>query len=444
MSRALAIGLVRRQLVEQASDPGDGLFADSSATLRPGVRATIAKYLHREFRELTALVDYCEFLDYLRPGGPAGDVRVGLGDEVVAAMLDQFGRCGGTRIRGRVTDLVTDGSTCRGVRYEQAGVSGHLLCDDVVLASGGFCGLFADGVGINSGYLMGTYARHGGVLANLEMFARFALGNLDRKVPVYPFEFNGPPRLLRADEPAAELLSVLAACEGDFLDLSTFHRYWLGNLDVPHTATSAQGAFRLAPIRGFSMGGMVRSAVAGTLSNVHAIGECAYDLAVDSVSGKPLATYLAYGGMLADELAERTRPPSSSSPASPGVDAHGVDAHGVDAPGDARLREEIEQGLSAFQDTRFSIDAAARFVRWCRDERRARRGELAGNEDLDLLILAEAYACSVLVRTESRGFFHRPDFPAPDPALAGKVTMARYDAKTDQVVASMVRQSEWD
>ena len=68
------------------------------------------------------------------------------------------------------------GDICLGLYYERAGRPGRIACGHVVLASGGFCGLFPDGVGYNPGYLLGTYARKGGTLANLELFNRFSLG----------------------------------------------------------------------------------------------------------------------------------------------------------------------------------------------------------------------------------------------------------------------------
>ncbi|MFS8104545.1 FAD-dependent oxidoreductase [Lentzea alba] len=430
VSRALSIGLMRRQFVEDATARRAEFFTDSSASLPPAVPPLIAEYLGREFDALTELVRYREFLQYLMPVVPERGLRVGLGDEVVAAVLAEFQRCGGIRLRGRVTDLVMEGDACRGLHYEQGGVHGQLFGADVVLASGGFCGLFADGVGSNSGHVLGTYARHGGALANLEMFARFPLGDLDRKVPVYPFELEGAPHLMRADATAHELIELLEVYDGDLVDLEVFRRYWIRNFDVPHTIASPRGRSRLGPIKGFSMGGMAISMTGETVRNVHAVGECAYDLAVDSVSGKPFATYLALGGMLADQLADRRH----SSVVEPGS---GVSR--ANASADAQLRALVEQGLSSFQDNRFSFERAERFVDWCRTERRVRqREDCTGNEDVDLLILAEAYACSVLARTESRGFFYRPDFPAPDPALAGAVTVARYDASADQVLASLV------
>ncbi len=427
VSRALSVGFVRRQVLDHVTTGGPDAFLDSSTTQDPGYREMMAGYLPREFEELTRIVSYSEFDEYLRPGDPATGVRVGLGDEVVAAVLARFEEFGGVQIQGRVTDFVVDEGICLGLRYQFDGVPGRIACNDVVLASGGFCGLFADGVGTNSGYLLGAYARHGGALANLELFARFALGDLDRKVPCYPFEFDGPPRFLRAGEPAGELAHALDDYAGDLLELDVFRHYWIPHLDMPHTAETSRGAFRMGPIKGFAMGGVAPSTAGNAPRNIHATGECAYDLAVDSISGKPFPTYLARGGMLVDELTQR------SGSGSPTVDFAAGESQ---ADADPLLRKELGHRLDSFQDTGFSVTTAERFIQWCRDERRRRRDERC-HEDVDLLTLAEAYACSALARTESRGFFYRPDFPAPDPALAGRHTVARYDAATDRIVVGM-------
>jgi aspartate oxidase len=424
-SRQWAFGLVDRRVLGCATAPAADVFADGSRTQDPAYAPMMAEYFAEEFDELSRLVEYAPFgEEYVHPRLPEPGIHMGGGGSVVDAVLARFEELGGTRIHGRVTDLVVDGDLCLGVRYEHKGVPGRILCAELVFASGGFCGLFEDGVGGNTGYLLGTYARHGGRLASLELFNRFALGLPDRKRPLYPSDFDGRPRLLRAGERAAELERALEAYRGDRCDVDVFAHYWTRNLDVPHTVELADGAFRLGPVRGFSMGGMATSRSATALRNVHATGECAYGLAVDSISGKPFPSFLAMGRMLADALTKR----------STGVPDTDFDAGGARPGADASLRKEIRHRLDAFQDSRFSMTSAEEFARWCRRERGRRRADgTYDNEDVDLLILAEACTRSAMARRESRGFFFRPDLPTADHSLDNQVTLARYDAADDQV-----------
>lgn len=357
-----------------------------------------------EFAELTELVRYHPFGEFLRPDEPLGPPRLGAGDVVVRAILAKYAELGGVRITGRVTDFVMDGDRCLGVRHQHDGVPGRVRCGDLVLASGGFAGLFADGSANNSGHLLGTHLRHGGHLAGLEMFSRAALGDLDRKRHLYPFDFDGAPQPMRGDVPAPELL----AHQGD---LAAFRGYWIDHLDEPHTIATTSGVRRLGPVRGFAFGGG-----APGRTNVHAVGECSYHLLAESVVGKPFGTFLAQSGALAARLADRAT--AGTTDFAPGAPQR-----------DALLRKDVEQRLDTFADARFTVERAESFVRWCREQRS--RTEIL--EDVDLLLLAEAYAVSVLARAESRGFFHRPDRPECDPAFDGRHTTAHYDADADEV-----------
>ncbi|WP_020672109.1 FAD-dependent oxidoreductase [Amycolatopsis nigrescens] len=426
LSRQWSPGLVNRRVLDCTSDPDTApqVFADSSTTGDPAYPPMMLERAAKEFGELSRMVEYTPLGPYLRPHDPVPGIHLGAGDGVVRAVLDRFEALGGRRVSGRVTELVMDGDLCLGLRYEHEGRPHRIRCGDLVLASGGFCGLFADGVGTNTGYLLGTYARHGGELANLELFNRFALGNLDRKTPLYPFDLEDA-RLLRAGEPATELTKALDRYTGDRCEVDVFAHYWTANFDVPHTVESPRGSTRLGPVRGFAMGGMANPRPGAAPRNVHAVGECAYGLSQDSLSGKPFISFLVRAGLLADELGERE---------------DGTDfATGGPVPGpDLSLRNEVRVRLHAFQDNRFTASAAEEFARWCRDERARRRARRADSEDLDLLVLAEACARSTLAREESRGFFFRPDFPGTDAELDGRVTLARYDETEDRVRVALV------
>lgn len=430
LSRIWAPGVIRKTVIDGSKSPAE-VFADRSTTQDPSYRRLMAKRAVQEFNAYTKVVDYYTVDErFFHPVNPHTGIRLTVGDSVVATILRHYEQLGGKRTQGRVTDLVIDGGVCLGLRYEHGGASGRILCAEVVLASGGFCGLFPDGVGYNPGYLLGTYARSGGALANLELFNRFSLGDLDRRRPLYPFDLDKGMRLLRDGEPAEELAQGLQSFYGDQCDIELFARYWSKHLDTPHTIELAQGTFRLWPVRGFAMGGMApRMATATTPGNVHAIGECAYGMSLDSVTGKPFVSFLAAGAELAQELAAKSTR-STHEDFAPAAAA---------APVDTSLRDEVGRRLFAFQDTRFSIAAAEAFIDWCARQRRERSREAnRDSESIDLLILAEAFTKSVLARRESRGFFFRPDFPHQDPALNGQVTVARYVPARDEVEVTWV------
>lgn len=396
------------------------VFADITTTQAPGYQTMMVEQLRTEFAELTRLIEYGPLMGFFHPRINHPGIVLGTGNLVVSAIVEAYQELGGVVVKGNCFELVMDGTTCAGLHYRNGEHTGQIRCGELVLASGGFCGLFADGVGDNPGTLLGTYARHGGRLANLEWFNRFALADIDRRRPLYPFDLAGGYRLGRAGEPADELQGLLDRFTGPEGDREVFARYWRNNLDVPHTIELREETVRLAPVKGFSMGGIATEfGGGGAPSNVHATGEAWYGLVVDSVTGKPFGSFLARGAVLAAELAER-----------PAADLSGGLPSAPVAPGLTKeLRDDIRSRLDAIKDHRFEVDAATSLIDWCRYER-DRTADLAAT---DQLILTEAYVASVLTRQESRGFFCRPDFPETNPGYDGLLTVAAYDPDTRSV-----------
>jgi hypothetical protein len=129
-------------------------------------------------------------------------------------------------LAGTVTDLVVSDGRCRGVRLVTQGTWATALAGDVVIASGGVSGLFGDGGTGGTGLLLGTCARAGVALDNLEMFHRFALGDLTHGRPLYPFDLHGA-RLLRDGRPATELTDLLRTTPPQRVDLAAWRSYWV-------------------------------------------------------------------------------------------------------------------------------------------------------------------------------------------------------------------------
>ncbi len=421
-----AAGIIDQRVLDCDPATAPEVFADASTTQSPALQQIMVEQVRAQFNDLSELVGYGTKDQFVAPCVKGVGSPLGAGARVVGAVLSRFRELGGTVLRGRVTDLVVDGDTCRGVHFERDGMPGVLSCNEVVFASGGFCGMFADGVGDNTGYLLGTYARHGGRLANLEFFNHLPLGDLDSGWPLYPFDLVGA-RLFRAGDPAIELTEATAKWAGHDVDMDVFRNYWMHNYDVPHTAVLADRTVSIGPVKGFAMGGIAHSLSTGSISNVHATGECRYGLSVDSLNGKPFASYLVMSAELADELVSTMSPTEDLA------------ISDVPPTTDSTLIDEVRQRVDLFQNARFSVDIAQEFIRWCEITRaRLLECDRTDTEAADLLVLAEAYGRSVTARRESRGFFYRPDFPDTDPGFDNIMTVAAYDCGTNQVRVSLV------
>lgn len=176
------------------------------------------------------------------------------------------------------------------------------------------------------------------------------------------------------------------------------------------------------------MGGIAHNHSATNLINIYTTGEARHDLVADYQHGRPWACYLATAGLLRDVLSER----SGTS--------HVQDFPVMPVPAmvQSSLLAEVHLQLKEFQDHRFSESGAERFVEWCHKTRQHLSPERMGC--FQILILAEAYALSALVRRESRGFFFRADYPSTDPEMGQRTTLAYYNTDNDCVVVDLLTQ----
>jgi L-aspartate oxidase len=428
VSQLAASVLYQPVLADAAAAARTGALDDATTTRPPGYQSLVEEFLADEFAELQRLVPYMPSNDVLIPRHEVPQPRLGAGGEVLSTVLGRFAELGGRTLRARVTDLVIDGDTCRGLRFVSGGVPGSVLSGAVVIASGGVSGLFGDEGTGNPGLLLGTCARAGAVLDNMEIFKRFALGDLTHRRPLYPFDLAGA-RFCRAGKPAEELAELVRTTPPRQADYDAWRLYWVKNLTTPHTAELADGEVRLGPIRGFTGGGLpFRSEDLG-LRGLYATGEAGHSVVANCIAGLPWASYLALGGRLSAQLAEAGPADVAVTLPEAPIDRTG--------PVDPALRTEVAAKLRSCHDGRFTIEAAEQVVTWCRAERR-HRSESSSGEDIDLLILAETCVQAALARTDSRGFFFRPDRPEPDRTLDHRWTRAKYDADADEVEVHFV------
>lgn len=422
-----AIAVINRRLLE-SDDNISLVFADETGTQHPELQSLVRCYLRQEFDELSQIIEFMPFESVVIPKSPIPFPRRGAGGEVISVILDRFVALGGQIIDGRVTHLAVTDGVCHGLQYDQHGVPHKLRCNALVIATGGFCGLLPDAATRNAGALIGMFAQCGGMLSNLEFACRFARGDISNGRVLYPPDLEGA-RIYRAGSRAVWLEHAYATYPEERRDLDIFQRYWIYNINVPHVVECANTSFSLGPIYGLSMGGIAHSHGATNLVNVYVTGEARHDLVADFPGwGKPAACYLATAGMLCDVFSEC----SGTS--------HVQDFPMMPVPArvQSSLLAEVRLRLKEFQDHRFSELGAEKFIEWCRTTRQRLPPERMGC--FQILILAEAYALSALVRRESRGFFFRADFPSTNPEMAQCTTLAYYNANNDCVVVDLLAQ----
>jgi L-aspartate oxidase len=421
-----AAAVIGRRLLE-SDDNMSSLLVDETGTQHPELLPLVRRYLRQEFDELSQLIEFMPLGPFVIPKSPMPFPRLGAGGEVLSVILDRFVALGGHIIDGRVTHLAVTDGICHGLQYEQHGVPYKLRCNTLVIATGGFSGLLPDAATRNAGALLGMFAQCGGTLSNLEFFYRHAMGDISNGRVLYPPDLEGV-RIYRAGSRAVWLEHAYATYPEERRDLDIFQRYWTHNIGVPHVVERGNTSFSLGPIYGFSMGGIAHNHSATNLVNVYTTGEARHDLVTDYQLGRPWACYLATAGMLRDVLSER----SGTS--------YGQDFPMMPVPAQVQssLIAEVHLRLKEFQDHRFSESGAEKFVEWCRTTRQHLSPEHTGS--FQILILAEAYAQSALVRRESRGYFFRADFPSADPEMAQRTTLAYYNADNDRVVVDLLTQ----
>ncbi|MEV4124899.1 FAD-binding protein [Nocardia sp. NPDC049707] len=414
-----------RRLVETADrDELAQVFVDETATQHPELQPMMRRYLHREFAELSKLVPFQTLETMLIPHHPVPFPRLGAGGEVIAMLHQQIRALGGQIITGRVTDLLVEDGVCRGVSCVHAGEQLVIQSSAVVLASGGYSGLMPHSHTPNSGSMLGLFASVGGELTNLEFSQRHALGDLTAGRVLYPPDLAGA-QFYRAGQRAVWLERAYATMNEERRDLEIFQQYWRSNGQVSHTLERGDENYALGPIYGLSMGGIAHNGSITAVAGVYATGEARHDIVADAIIGRPWAIYICTSGMLAETL--KTLPEQAKS------ETLSAPLRNPDVQ--AGLCVAIRRRLHAFEDHRFSESAVHSFVEWCRRTRR----ELpdAQNSDSALLILAESYARSALLRRESRGYFYRADFPTTDPSLSQLRTFVRYDRADDTVHAEL-------
>src|SRR5262245_7044320 len=121
----------------------------------PDVPSILEDYMASALDDLESLVE----LKSVKIGKALAQ---GPGQKLLERLTHAYRELGGIVVDGWVTRLVADHEVCRGIQYETASGIGKIRCKSVVLASGGYAGLFGNAIRTNCfGAMLGRFLRAG-------------------------------------------------------------------------------------------------------------------------------------------------------------------------------------------------------------------------------------------------------------------------------------------
>jgi len=139
----------------------------------PAIVEMLTRYLPEEIEEIRSLGEFKRIkLGIALQDGNAGPF--------LAQLHQQFEAFGGRMLDAWVTRIVADDRDCRGLQYQQRGAIGRIRAGVIVLASGGYAGIFDGSVKTNNyGTLLGRFLEAGGLATNLEFVFKHGYGKPD-------------------------------------------------------------------------------------------------------------------------------------------------------------------------------------------------------------------------------------------------------------------------
>ncbi|HFD86603.1 MAG TPA: hypothetical protein ENJ35_02880 [Gammaproteobacteria bacterium] len=100
--------------------------------------------------------------------------------DLMKALADEFITYGGEIVDGWVTRIVADTKSCKGIQYQSGTAIGKWLTPRVIVATGGYAGLFAHGIQTPAyGTALGRFLVSGGGGVNLEFVFKHGYGRPD-------------------------------------------------------------------------------------------------------------------------------------------------------------------------------------------------------------------------------------------------------------------------
>jgi fatty acid CoA ligase FadD22 len=139
----------------------------------PSVSAVMDRHLAGEVAILAELMDFKEVKIGIAPVS-------GSGRAVLQRLWNEVAVLGGQIVQATVSKFEMRGNHCVGVQYSHQGRSGKVLCKNLVIASGGYSGLFRSSISKSAkGTVIGQFILAGGVVSNLEFLFRHGFGNIE-------------------------------------------------------------------------------------------------------------------------------------------------------------------------------------------------------------------------------------------------------------------------
>jgi succinate dehydrogenase/fumarate reductase flavoprotein subunit len=141
--------------------------------VHPSTVDLLLKYLPEELAELQGFGEFKRIkLGVALANGNAGGL--------LRKLQAQFRADGGQILDAWVTRLVADETSCQGVQYQRGDTIGKVSAQAIVLACGGYAGLFDGSVKTNNhGTMLGRYLQAGGLGTNLEFIFKHGYGKPD-------------------------------------------------------------------------------------------------------------------------------------------------------------------------------------------------------------------------------------------------------------------------
>lgn len=141
--------------------------------VHPSTVDLLVKYLPEELAELQGFGEFRRIkLGVALANGNAGGL--------LRKLQAQFRADGGQVLDAWVTRLVADEASCHGVQYQQGDTIGKVSAQAVILACGGYAGLFDGSVKTNNhGTMLGRFLQAGGLGTNLEFIFKHGYGKPD-------------------------------------------------------------------------------------------------------------------------------------------------------------------------------------------------------------------------------------------------------------------------
>lgn len=141
--------------------------------VHPATVGLLETYLREELEEIQTYGQFKRIkLGMAVAGGSAAPLLGNLRGQYVAR--------GGRILNAWVTRIVADDVACCGVQYQQGDSIGKVLAPVLVMASGGYAGLFEGSVKTNNhGTLLGRFLHAGGLATNLEFVFKHGYGKPD-------------------------------------------------------------------------------------------------------------------------------------------------------------------------------------------------------------------------------------------------------------------------